>query len=90
MGETATQPADMIVFPNPNDGGFTVRSGSSEGDWRLLATTGSEVGRGIFQSTEWKVDLPSVAPGAYVLSLIGSDGIVSQVQVMVGIASRDH
>ncbi len=88
--DPASTAGGVIAFPNPSNGSFTVRSTVRTGTWRLVGLFGAEVASGSVPSNEWHLDMPSLAPGAYALSVQNAEGhkLVTRIMITTGEAAR--
>jgi hypothetical protein len=74
--------SDLNVYPNPNDGSFTIRSGRS-GSYRLLSSTGQLIYEvQLNDSNNFTFEVSGLSTGFYFLQGVsGSDYVQQKVVV---------
>jgi hypothetical protein len=79
---TESRSAMLEVYPNPNDGAFTVRSASS-GMYRIISSTGQIVYEmSLNESNNFSFEVGGLSTGIYFL-VGGSEGQYVQQKVVV-------
>lgn len=70
LGVSENSLEDTVVFPNPSDGVFTIKSSAdfdSENSYTVTDISGKNIQKGILQSSETIIDLSEVQTGIYFL-----------------------
>lgn len=72
MEDTTSIPvAPFAIYPNPNDGNFTISTGNNNfrGRYRICDVVGREIYFGDIQGPRAIIQMPAVATGVYMLVL---------------------
>lgn len=83
LGLKASGMANMVVYPNPSQGLFTVSlKDSNDVTYRLYNTIGQELMAGTFEAGENTLDISGMAQGVYLLEVTDTAGKIANSRIM--------
>ena len=63
---------NFSIQPNPTLGEFTILGAKFGSEYQIQSSNGNQVQKGIVKSTSQKVDINSLDPGLYIISIEGN------------------
>lgn len=85
--------SDISIYPNPNNGKFTIEISNSKADdnatlqlsdltGKIIASERISLNKG---TTQFFIDYPSLASGTYFVNLIGENSVLKRLKVVIGL-----
>jgi len=81
--ENPGQDQDVLIFPNPNNGNFTIKSDLVNTDYEIFSIIGERIQSGRLSSMTEFITIPEVKRGVYFIRFVNQEKKVTDVRKLI-------